>query len=269
LAAAAAFTGSAVAADMAVKARPIVTPIAYSWAGCYIGVNVGGKSARTTDSVIIPATANSFTALASSGLDLGSADSSTFIGGGQAGCNWQTGNVVFGIEGDADAQSWRRSETLAGTALPSLFTPGDRFDLKSDWQASIRGRIGYTWDRTLLYATGGVAFTNVRADTTWIPSGPVFPAAFGSDNRTLVGATVGAGLEYAFTNNLSLGVEGRYSWYGTQTFGAGLLPVIVVLAPGPQSITFAAASRSIKVETGEVMAKLNWKFNSFGPVARY
>ena len=163
--------GAASAADMAVKARPLPVVVAYNWTGCYIGGNLGGKWARTGDVVNVPAATgiNGPTTLAST-LDLGSANSDTFIGGGQIGCNWQTGRLVLGIEGDADAQNWKRSQVIGGV-LPALFVPGDTFELRSTWQASIRGRIGYAWDRTLLYATGGVAFTDVTANTNWIPVG--------------------------------------------------------------------------------------------------
>jgi outer membrane immunogenic protein len=256
--------GAASAADLPLKARPLPVVAAYNWTGCYIGANVGGKWARTGDVVNIPATAAS----PASTLDLGRDTSDTFIGGGQVGCNWQTGKVVFGIEGDADAQRWRRTQVLAGV-LPPLFVPGDIFQLTSTWQASIRGRIGYAWDRTLLYATGGVAFTDVNAFTNWIPTG-IFPGTITSQTKTLVGATVGAGVEYAFTDNFTVGVEGRYTWYGSQTFNAGLLSTAFVpgiLAPG--GFFFAPTTRSVNVETAEVMLKANWKFNSGPVVARY
>ena len=140
------------------------------------------------------------------------------------GCNWQTGNWVLGVEGDADAQHWRRSDVV-GAVIPVLFVPGDRFDLTSHWQASVRGRVGYAWDRNLFYVTGGVAFTDVNATTNWIAIGG-FPGVLTSQTKDLVGGTVGAGFGARFANNFTVGVEGRYTWYGNQTFGAGLLPTI-------------------------------------------
>jgi outer membrane immunogenic protein len=259
--------GAASAADMAVKARPLPVVVAYNWTGCYIGGNLGGKWARTGDVVNIPAATGFAGPTAASTLDLGSANSSTFIGGGQIGCNWQTGRLVVGIEGDADAQNWKRTQTLVGV-LPALFIPGDTFELRSTWQASVRGRIGYAWDRTLLYATGGVAFTDVTANTNWTPIG-IFPGVITSQTKNLVGGTIGAGVEHAVTDNFTVGVEGRYTWYGTQTFSAGLLPTAAPLALAAIGFTFAPTSRDVRVETGEVMLKANWKFSS-GPVgARY
>ncbi len=272
--------GGASAADMALKAPPPPVVPVYSWTGCYVGGNIGGKSARTTDRVNIGPGAGAAGPTAPSFLDFGSADSGTVIGGGQVGCNWQNGHLVVGIEGDIDAQNWKRTDVVGPLLVPPLFVVGDTFQLKSTWEASIRGRIGYAWDRVLLYATGGVAFTDVQATSNWLSTtvgvNPpiVFPGTLASQTKNLVGATVGAGLEYGVTNNFTVGVEGRYTWYGSQTFGAGLLataatpPVAVaVVAPG---FSFAPTTRDVSVQTGEVMFKANWKFWPGGPVvAKY
>jgi len=111
LAAAVSFAGigAASAADMAVKARPLPVPV-YSWTGCYIGLSAGAKGVQTRDTVNYPVPAP----FVSSSLDLGRLEDVTWIGGGQVGCNYQTGNWVFGIEGDAHAQKWAVSSTLVG-----------------------------------------------------------------------------------------------------------------------------------------------------------
>ena len=187
------------------------------------------------------------------------------LGGGQVGCNWQSGNWVFGIEGDADGQRWSSSRILGPGQVTPLI-PGDVYDIRSDWQASVRGRIGYAWDRTLLYATGGVAFTNVRAGSNFIAAGG-FPATVAFDSKNLVGGTIGAGVEYAVTNNWTLGVEGRYTWYGRQTFNAGTVASFGFPPAGP--FTFAPATQTLTVETAEVMFKANWKFGPGAIVANY
>jgi outer membrane immunogenic protein len=252
--------GAASAADMAVKARPIVVPI-YNWTGCYIGVSAGGKGVAVNDTVHIPATALT----PASAADLGRLEDATWIAGGQVGCNYQSGRWVFGIEGDAHAQKWATSSILAGGVLPPLFVPGDIFELHSDWQASARGRIGYALDRTLFYVTGGAAWTQVKAYTNWIPfQGQVlFPGTIAYDTKTLLGGTVGAGVEYAATDNFTLGLEGRYSYYGTQRFNAGPLAVIPIIGAAVVFVN-SPTYRDIRVETGEVMFKANWKF---GPTA--
>jgi outer membrane immunogenic protein len=257
---------TAFAADMAVKARPIVAAPVYNWTGCYIGASGGGKFVRARDTANNPATA--FPTPASS-VDFGTAEPDTWLAGGQVGCNYQTGAWVFGIEGDAHAQRWATSNTLVGAVQPFNFVPGDSFELRSDWQASIRGRVGYAIDRTLLYVTGGVAFTQVRANSAYVASfigaTPV-PAQFAGDTKTLTGGTVGAGIEHAVTDNLTLGLEGRYTWYGNQRFDAGAVPAAV--NPGPVFVT-SPNYRDVRVETGEVLVKANWKFGPSAVVARY
>ena len=263
-------SATAMAADLPVKA-PMVAPVmapAFSWTGCYIGGNVGGKWAQTDGSVTV----------APAGIGAGGiiafdrARPTSFIGGGQIGCNIQTGPWVFGLEGDADWQRLRVTRTiLATTTFP--FIAGDSFDLRSDWQASARGRLGYAWDRWMIYATGGAAFINAKVGTNFIATtaaGFNFPATVLTDEKTLVGWTVGGGLEYAITNNWIVGVEGRYSNYGTTNFNAGQLATVATGTPAAPVFTFAPATQTIKLETFEVMGRLSYKFDWGGPVvARY
>lgn len=252
----------AAAADLPVKARPMVPVVtAYNWTGCYIGGNVGGKWVRTSGSVDIGPTGTGTGLGAASSFPIAADNSTTFIGGGQVGCNYQPvgSNWVFGIEGDVDWQRWSRGTVLAGTALPAIFVANDRFDWSSKWQGSARGRIGYAWDRWMLYVTGGAAFTNVTVNSNFIAFG-VFPASVASESATIWGPTVGAGFEYAFWSNLSFGIEGRYSWYGTKTYNGGVLATIFTpTIGGAGTFTFAPVTQSVKLETFEVMAKLNFK----------
>jgi outer membrane immunogenic protein len=253
--------GAASAADMAVKARPLPPPV-YSWTGCYIGFSAGGKGIRTRDTVYKPAVG----ALAASSVYLGELEDTTWIAGGQVGCNYQTGNWVLGIEGDAHGQRWGVSSALVGQIIPAGFAAGDTFELRSDWQASARGRVGYAVDRSLFYVTGGAAFTEVRAFSSWVAIPGVRAAVLATDDRTLTGWTVGGGVEYAATNNVTLGLEGRYSDYGRQRFNSG--PVVTNVGQLAPALVTQNTYRDIRIETGEVMAKVNYKFG--GPVvARY
>jgi outer membrane immunogenic protein len=270
LAAAVSFAGigAASAADMAVKARPMPVPV-YSWTGCYIGLSAGAKGVQTRDTAVFPA----FAAVPASSLNIGDLEDITWIGGGQVGCNYQTGNWVFGIEGDAHAQKWGVSSTLVGPAvLPPFFAFGDRFELHSDWQASARGRVGYAQDRALFYVTGGAAFTEVRSYTSWaataVPLVLARAALVATDDRTLTGWTIGAGVEWAATNNITLGLEGRYSDYGTQRFNSGVVTTLVGGGVAAPTTVVSQTYRDVRIETGEVMAKVNYKFG--GPVvAKY
>jgi outer membrane immunogenic protein len=262
----------AFAADMPLKAPPPPPPAAFSWTGCYIGPNIGGKWADTsgeTDVGPAPATTGpggTAPATAPGAFAFGHATDGSFMGGGQIGCNYQQNQWVFGVEGDVDAQSWSVSRAVTPATATFPFIPGDNFSATSHWQASFRGRIGYAWDRWMLYATGGLGLTEVRANTDFIPVG-IFPATVVSDSKTLAGATLGGGLEYAFTNNVSIGVEGRYTWYGSETFNAGLLSTSASTTAGVTTFAFAPATQRINLNTAEVMAKLDWHFNLGGPLA--
>jgi opacity protein-like surface antigen len=103
-AAAALVPGAALAADLPLKARPPVAVTAFSWSGCYAGLNAGGVSANLDHDLTVP----TFTTFSSDGRDTG------FIGGGQVGCNWQYApNWVFGLEGDINYAHAARSSSFA------------------------------------------------------------------------------------------------------------------------------------------------------------
>ena len=265
------------AADLAVAPAPVIAPVpSLNWTGWYIGGNVGGKSGRFAGQALatpaqpfttpIGNTLQTFTTTAGDFLNITDVGSSA-VGGGQLGFNWQFGRWVFGVEGDLDAADVER--TIPGPGS-SIFVLGDTFRFKNDWQASVRARGGVAFDRWLAYATGGVAWAGVSAQAVYAPNtfrentstnlGPVsvpggasvtVPGSFGSDRRTLIGGTVGGGLEYAITNSLSLGVEYRYSDFGSKAFNLGAVPFPVT----PSTVT-----ARLSVRTNEVTARLNYRF---------
>ena len=268
-------SGSAFAADIPVKAvkAPIVAPVEYSWTGCYLGINGGGKWAR--DNALVNTTpvgvAGAAPTIGLSPLPLNDTPS-TWVAGFQGGCQYQTGHVVFGIEGDFDWNHWNGDRTVSAADLVALraplFIPGDTFSITSRWQGSLRGRLGWAWDRFLIYGTGGIGFTSVDFTSNWIPTvagGFAFPGTFVDDRQTLAGPTVGAGFEYAFWNNVSLGVEGRYTWYGSHTFNNGAVAAIATGTPAAPVFIFSPTSSSINLNTWEVTARLNWRFNWWAP----
>ena len=211
---------------------PPPAPVLYSWTGFYVGLNAGGKWVTNSNDTIT-AGGTAFT--------LGGNNDSSWIAGGQVGYNWQAPGSpwVFGVEGDIDAQDFKRTRVLGTTIGP--FIPGDAFSFESRWQASIRGRIGYAIDRVLLYATGGVAFTQAKGSVSLVGIGTV------TDDQTVVGGTVGGGIEWAVWNNISLGVEGRYTFYGDNNFNVGTLAGVPV-------------TDRLNLNTAEVMGKLNFHF---------
>jgi outer membrane immunogenic protein len=236
-------TGIASAADMAVKAKPVVAPV-LNWQGCYIGGNVGGgwsrmDTSRVTQDVLGPAPAN-----------YGRENDSGFIGGGQVGCDFQTTNLVFGIQGSFDFGSVKGSHAL--TDFPT-FTETNT--LKSVETAT--GRIGYLWTpQFLTYVKGGMAWMQNR-NQVLLPNGTLSESA----SFWLPGMTAGAGGEYMFAPNWSVFVEYNYMWIEDQsgqhfTAAPGLFP------PGE--------TLNVKQSVQTVLVGVNYKFRWDGPVvAKY
>jgi outer membrane immunogenic protein len=188
----------AFAADLPVKAPPMVAaPVPFSWTGCYVGGNVGGLLAHKdwTDRTLTP----------TFGFPQASHDANSWLGGVQAGCNYQVSGWVFGIQGDYD---WTDAK---GTNADLINTnASDQTRIRS--LASVTGRVGYAWDRFLGYVKGGGAWE--RADYTMFYTAT--GVAFATASETRGGWTVGVGGEYAFTDWLSGFAEYDYYDFGTR-----------------------------------------------------
>jgi outer membrane immunogenic protein len=190
---------AAYAADLPVKARPMVPAPAFSWTGFYVGLNAGYGWGRTTGTLFTPAP--------------GHIRINGPLAGGQVGANYQfANNFVVGIEAD---YQWADIDGSATTAAGVIDTAEvNRF-------GTVRGRLGYTWDRWLAYVTGGYAF---GAHTTMTTG----PAAFAASSRTLDGWTAGAGVEYAFAPAWSAKLEYLHVALDQRTFFPGLAGCAVV-----------------------------------------
>ena len=177
-----------------------VAPVAYvpafSWTGFYLGGELGWIQTN-------PNYATGALLLGAPFLVTSGSDKNGLTYGVLAGYNYQVGQLVLGVEGDF--QGWTVGQ-IRYTAIT-----GDFLTAHSKWGGSIRGRLGYAADHALLYVTGGAAFVS---NETSIPSTGI---TIGGDG-TRVGWTVGAGLDYAFTNNWFTGLEYRYSQYEAKTF---------------------------------------------------
>src|ERR1700761_8784200 len=156
--------GSSFAADMAVKALPVAAPVVtYNWSGCYVGAEGGGAWGRGQPRVA--ATGEQF----QDPFDLRGG-----LAGGEVGCNFQTGHLVLGIEGD---MSWTSNKGSAFDGK-TAGNPAIPISLDERWLGTVRGRIGYAWDRVLLFATGGFAAPDVRWSANLLS--PPFATAFTS-----------------------------------------------------------------------------------------
>lgn len=224
------------------KAPPLPVAAAYDWSGFYIGINGGGGGGE-----------NCFNYISSGGVDAGCHDPRGGLAGGQIGYNWQLSNVVLGLEFSGD---WA---DLTGSNVRPLGPAGS---MNSHISAIYMGtaRAGYAWDRTLLYIKGGVAW--VDADYTLTCNGIVggatcLPVGFtaASASETRIGGVVGAGLEYAVSKNLILGIEGDYLPFGTrdESFNA---------APGYDCGGGIGLPCTIAVKQNlwTVTGRLSWKF---------
>jgi outer membrane immunogenic protein len=204
LAAVAAFALSSpgLAADLPVKA-----PVAklFTWTGCYVGGQVGYKSASSD-----PTWQNEGTPTFPDGLRItDTLHPNGAIGGLTVGCNYQFApNWVAGIEGD---YSWADLHSDANLLPPG--NPSHTFEVKEHSFATARARLGYAADHWLLFVSGGAAWARVEAIDTSIPSGGTL---YESVTQTYTGWTVGGGLEYALTNNWLVKAEYLYADLGTK-----------------------------------------------------
>jgi len=166
---------------------------AFSWTGFYVGGNTGYGTGSFTKS----------------GKAAFGSPSSGLLGL-TAGYNYQVGQFVAGIEGDMD-KAWLKSTSA------STFGNGRGYLTSS---GSIRGRVGYALDRALVYGTAGFAYGNVKGSLT--TSTP----AFMSQNKIATGYNLGAGIEYAFTNNISAKAEYLYTSLGSKNYfnGSNVVP---------------------------------------------
>ena len=223
---------AAQAADLPTRKEapvPVFVPPPFTWTGFYVGVNAGavwsnggtsttmirGRLPIGTISGVAETLADVFPGSNFGGSQTG------FIGGGQAGYNWQTGAFVFGVETDFDGTTLSRSRSVIGPSfVEPVFGLSDVLtadgSVKLDWLGSTRGRVGYAWDRLLIYGTGGVAYGGASShlDVFDAVHGFDFSSSGGSSSR--VGWTIGGGVEYAFTNNWIIGAEYLYYDLGSR-----------------------------------------------------
>jgi outer membrane immunogenic protein len=139
-------------------------------------------------------------------------DVNGFLIGAHAGYNFQYGSWVFGVEGDVD---WNGADGDNDFEAVGDVDAEGTLSLDVNWQASLRARAGYAFDRFLVYGTGGLAFASADLEFNGTIDDDRFDA---SDDQSFVGWTIGVGAEYAFTDNLLGRLELRYTDFGDQDF---------------------------------------------------
>lgn len=201
-----------------VLAADLVQPVAtmpFSWTGFYVGGQAGGgwNDSRWSGDFL------TFNTNGSGG-----------IFGGQIGYNWQIDQYVIGIEGNF-AGSTVKGDDQCSDSL------GTTCETKQDYLGSVRGRLGYAFDRFLVYGDAGVAFTKYKFRQI------DFPQSFGGGSR--VGWTAGLGVEYALTDHWTAGVEWNYYDFGSKSGVSSNDP------------TFSVDNRDTE---NVVVGKINYKF---------
>ena len=218
-------------------------PPAVTWTGCSAGVNIGyGWQRNHAYDPNVPG-------------DTGADTGNGVVGGGQLGCDYQSGAFVFGVQGRFDGTS------VSGRHIdppPVGSSPSDTLATTTQWVATQTGRIGYTiLPQALAYVKGGVAEARIHytdIDTT-IPY-------WGSASPTRVGWTVGAGAEYALTPNWSVFAEYDYTDFGTRTV------TLAYTSPVPAFAAPYAFRETNSLQT--VLVGANYRFDLFAgqaPVA--
>ncbi|MBH5371263.1 outer membrane protein [Bradyrhizobium glycinis] len=182
-----ALAAPASAADLAARPytkAPVAVASVYNWTGFYLGIVGGGAWQDASDIKM----------------------KGGFVGG-TAGYNWQTGNVVFGIEADG---AWA---DVSDSVTAGVLTTSSKIDA----MGTVRGRIGYAVNNVLFYGTGGYAWVDNK----------ITLSALGvsvSDSKWHNGWTVGAGVEAFFAPQWSVKGEYLYRSLGGETYFSGALP---------------------------------------------
>ena len=196
------------AADMAArpytKAPPPAIATIYDWSGFYIGINGGGGSShKCWDFVGVGGV------LTAEGCH--NATGGTV--GGQIGYRWQSANWVFGVEGQGNWADFR------GDNVSLIAAFGTRNRSQIDAFGLITGQVGYAWNNVLFYVKGGGAVVGDKYDVFVAPGFVGAGTLLASASETRWGGTVGAGLEFGFAPNWSVGVEYDHIFLGHRTIG--------------------------------------------------
>ena len=261
------------AADLPSKRVAPVAPVAapYSWTGFYVGLNAGGawgnSNIRTNLGGMWIGDVDEQNILSAANRNLSPA---SFMGGAQIGYNYQINQFVLGIEADANFFGQSKSYSTGvmtganpfGLPAPSVGTYWATGKVSANNLFTIRPRVGFAIDRVMIYATGGLAISSVSFNQNIgylnesLVTLPITSAAgganAGSKSATQVGWTIGAGAEWAVTNNISLKAEYLYVDLGSLSFASSYT------SPVDQSVWTATHKASLRSNIARV--GVNYKF---------
>jgi outer membrane immunogenic protein len=262
-----ALTGVASAADLPRRAAPppVFTPVpVFTWTGAYFGINAGyayteSDTIRTVGIGTLQNNVNNL--LRSPAVRL---PQDGFSAGGQVGYNYQFtpgSGIVVGVEADAQYMDLQRTgvQSIFRPAFnPNVLTNTYRTDL--NFLGTVRGRVGYAFDRVFVYGTGGFAYGDVTQRVGFQTAAPL--TYFGSRSRIDTGYAYGGGIEYAlptdsflnFFRSNAVTIKAEYLRYD---LGSHNLLVGSVGGPGVGYIS------RFRTEGAIARAGLNFKFGSY------
>lgn len=245
----------ALAADLPARAAPpapIVAVPVFTWTGFYAGVNAGWGwlDNNNNNGIFVPAGTFAPPYAGVSGVLGGTAggDDNGVVLGGQIGYNYQIGSFVVGAEADIQWADFNVENRVffAPTGFPPSFVPALLGQDDMEWFGTVRARAGVAFDRVLIYATGGFAY---------------------SDNNT--GWTVGGGVEWALPTNFlgtsaaTIGLEGLWVSLERDNNNSGYIGSYVPAGSATPVNVFVPAERSNDNEFFVARAKLNFKFSTY------
>jgi len=278
------------AADMPAKAPILKAPPAvYNWTGFYVGANVGFSWGRAKTDLVGTEQVQVFrTAGANLVLDTGAvpiagfsdrSNANGWLGGVQAGYNWQTGRWLFGIEADFQGTG-EDSDFLHTFVIPPVLVQGVQTpattvsvagETKLKWFGTVRGRLGWLpTERILLYATGGLAYGRIESDYVFGLSSD--GTATVNNSHTKAGYVVGGGIEGAlWWDNWT--VKAEYLYMDLRRFNTGGISATANLLNTPQqgfnTVTTLNASANTRFTDNIFRIGLNYHFAPGAVVARY
>ena len=163
---------------------------------------------------------------------------------------------MLGLEQDYQFTGLKQTATFGAPA--GLFLAGDSIAVKTDYLAATRAKVGMAWDRTLIYAAGGLETGQFDVTSTYVARGAGGSSVLGftDSNKLHFGFNVGAGIDYAVTNNVFIGIEYRYLDLGKETYNLGAFT--------PAGAAAQTVSSSVGLTASEVTARLNFKLGGLG-----
>jgi outer membrane immunogenic protein len=255
-------TAAALAISAPVRAADLLPPPppppVFTWTGPYIGGQIGYAWGPSTFDLL--------------GLDLKTLDvlvltssnsPSGVVGGAHVGYLYQISQFVIGLEGSVDGTSLRAN---AQFFLPDFIGSNNVLSAHAtaDVQGTVRGKLGFAWDRVLIYGTGGVAFGGFTSNLILnglTPTTVPFPIGNRYFSNSLTGWTAGGGIEYAVTDNWWIFAEYRFTDFGSfnNTLANGFTPkkkllgIAVVTNSNPQ------------LQENQVQVGFSYRFNLLPP----